>query len=108
MKYRRRVNEVEAIKLSFNNVEDLKNIQDVLGEPFLNVDFSDVENPRLLVEDIHKNRKFTARFNKDYLVKSIDGKVSSPDFGQVCRKGTPLGAWWYGLCIKTMKIRSNL
>lgn len=39
MKYRRRVNEVEAIKLSFNNVEDLKNIQDVLGEPFLNVDF---------------------------------------------------------------------
>ena len=26
MKYRRRVNEVEAIKLSFNNVEDLKNI----------------------------------------------------------------------------------
>lgn len=24
MKYRRRVNEVEAIKLSFNNVEDLK------------------------------------------------------------------------------------
>ena len=34
MKYRRRVNEVEAIKLSFNNVEDLKNIQDVLGEPF--------------------------------------------------------------------------
>mgnify|MGYP007026351561 CR=1 FL=1 len=39
MKYRRRVNEVEAIKLSFNNMEDLKNIQDVLGEPFLNVDF---------------------------------------------------------------------
>lgn len=77
MKYRRRVNEVEAIKLSFNNMEDLKNIQDVLGEPFLNVDFSDVENPRLLVEDIHKNRKFTARFNKDYLVKSIDGKVYS-------------------------------
>ena len=75
MKYRRRVNEVEAIKLSINNVEDLKNIQDVLGEPFLNVDFSDVKNPRLLVEDIYKNRKFTARFNKDYLVKSIDGKV---------------------------------
>ena len=40
-----------------------------------NEDFSDVKNPKLLVEDVYKNRKFTARFNKDYLVKSIDGKV---------------------------------
>ena len=29
----------------------------------------------MLFRSIHKNRKFTARFNKDYLVKSIDGKV---------------------------------
>lgn len=104
MKYRRRVNEVEAIKLSFNNVEDLKNIQDVLGEPFLNVDFSDVENPRLLVEDIHKNRKFTARFNKDYLVKALMEKYILCQM-KCLKKSLSL---FIRLIIKTMKIRSNL
>lgn len=74
MKYRRKINEVQAINLNnINNIDDFKNIQEFLNVPCLELNFSNINVPVLLLED--NNKKSIARLGHDYLIKSVDGKI---------------------------------